>query len=53
MTMLWAGFAPCEIVFKQRDGVQSKYDDGKWGFKALPLRDQHTIWDWESTSATS
>lgn len=53
ITMAWAGFAPCEINFKKRDGVDSKFDDGKWGFASLPLRDQHTIWDWETDPATN
>lgn len=46
LTMIWAGFAPCEIVLKKRDGVDSRFDDGRWGFKELPLRDQHSITDW-------
>ena len=46
VTMVWAGHAPCEIVLKQRDGVNSRFKDGFWGIKALPLRDQTTIWNW-------
>lgn len=46
MTMLWAGFAPIEIVMKQRDGVKSRFDDGYYGIRALNLVDQTTVWDW-------
>lgn len=43
LTMVWAGFAPCEISFKKRDGEGSGYDDGRWGYEGITLRDQHTI----------
>lgn len=46
LTMIWAGFAPCEIVFKQRLAGQSNYSDGLWGLDDLPLRDPLTIWQW-------
>lgn len=45
LTMLWAGFAPVEIVTKRRDGVNSRYSDGYYGIKALNLLDQTTILD--------
>jgi hypothetical protein len=48
VVMAWAGFAPCEIVFKERDGEASRFDDGKWGFKRLPLRDPLTVWDFDT-----
>lgn len=47
MTMLWAGFAPVEMVFKRRDGVNSRYSDGYYGLSALNLIDQTTVWDWQ------
>jgi hypothetical protein len=47
LTMLWASFAPCEIVTKRRDGINSKYSDGFYGLEALNLLDQATIWDWK------
>ena len=46
LTMIWAGFAPCEIVTKQRDGVNSRFNDGLWGIDHLPLRDPATIFNW-------
>lgn len=46
MTMVWAGFAPCEIVLKQRRGDQSRYDDGLYGIDDIPLRDPLSIWQW-------
>lgn len=49
LTCCWAGFAGCEIVLKQRDGENSRFDDRKWGFEGLYLRDQHTIIDWKFT----
>jgi hypothetical protein len=48
LTMIWAGFAPCEIVFRKRDGETCKYADGRWGYEGLYLRDQHTVADWMS-----
>lgn len=46
LSMIWAGFAPCEINVKQRDGLNSKFDDNLWGIEGLPLRDQTTIFNW-------
>lgn len=44
VTMLWAGFAPCEIITKQRTGgTDSLFDDSYWGVKHLPLRDPLSI----------
>jgi hypothetical protein len=47
LVMIWAGFAPCEIILKQRDGVNSRFDDMLWGIDSLPLRDPLTIWSWK------
>lgn len=46
MNMVWAGFAPCEIVLKQRKAGQSRYDDGLYGIDDIPLRDPLSIWQW-------
>lgn len=46
LSMLWAGFAPIEMVMKQRDGENSRYNDGYYGIKQLNLIDQTTVWDW-------
>lgn len=46
MTMLWAGFAPCEIVLKQRNAANSRFPDGFYGIDTLNLLDQTTIFDW-------
>lgn len=46
LTMLWAGFAPIEIVAKQRNSFNSRFTDGYYGIKALNLLDQLSVWDW-------
>jgi hypothetical protein len=54
LTFLPYGFAPCEIVLKRRDGVggrtQSKFSDGRVGWKNWFLVDQGTVdeWVWNS-----
>lgn len=57
-TMFPFGFAPLEIVYKQRLGLEpgeddagndlppSKFDDGKVGWRKLALRAQDTIVEW-------
>lgn len=46
LSMTTFGFAPCEIVLKRRDGVDSIYNDGLYGIAKLPLRDQLSVMDW-------
>jgi hypothetical protein len=60
LSMLGYGFAPHEIVYKRRLGMrpgpdpdrpgknlpQSRYDDGRIGWKRQPLRGQDTIIKW-------
>jgi len=53
LTMLQYGFAPLEIVYKRRTGKKqpagaprSKYDDGKVGWRRLPIRGQDTVLKW-------
>lgn len=46
ISMIIYGFAPCEIVLKQRDGVDSRFSDKMWGIKKLPLRDQMGVINW-------
>lgn len=54
LTMLVFGFAPHEIVYKRRDGPtqkdpsrRSRHDDGRIGWRKLPLRGQDTLDRWE------
>lgn len=42
-TFLIYGFSVHEIVFKYRDGVDSKHSDMRIGIKKLPIRPQDTI----------
>jgi hypothetical protein len=46
-TMIPLGFAPCEIVLKQRMEDNSAFPDEFYGFDSLPLRDQHSVTDWK------
>lgn len=46
LTMLVYGFAPLEVVFKKRDGVDSKFSDGLLGWRKWALRGQDTISKW-------
>lgn len=53
LSMLGYGYAVNEIVYKQRIGPtnsnkfrRSKYSDGLWGWKKLPIRAQDTIDRW-------
>lgn len=45
LSMIWAGFAPVEMVFKVRDGLNSRFDDNYYGISALNLIDQTSVWD--------
>ncbi len=47
ISMIPLGFAPCEIVTKQRTGGDdSRFKDDYWGIKKVPLRDQFSIYQW-------
>lgn len=61
LSMLGYGYAPCEIVYKRRLGrrpdsrpgprpkqerASSNFDDGRIGWRRLPLRGQDTIIKW-------
>lgn len=53
LSQLIYGFAPLEIVYKRRLGRKvakgkptSKFDDGRIGWRKLPLRGQDTIFKW-------
>lgn len=53
LTMLWAGFAPLEIVYKQRQGGsqrdparRSRFTDGRIGWRKLSLRSQDSVSRW-------
>ncbi|CAB4144915.1 hypothetical protein UFOVP471_86 [uncultured Caudovirales phage] len=54
LSFLVYGFAPCEIVYKRRNGMdqkdgsrRSKYNDGKIGWRKVALRAQETVWSWQ------
>lgn len=51
LSMLPYGFSYHEIVYKRRDGRdgdhQSRYTDGKIGWRKWPIRAQATKWRWE------
>jgi hypothetical protein len=51
LSFLTYGFSVHEIVYKRREGPESKtpskFDDGAIGWKKLPIRGQSTIWDWD------
>jgi hypothetical protein len=54
LSMLAYGFSYHEIVYKRRQGgnplepgLHSRYDDGKIGWRKLPIRAQVTRWRWE------
>jgi hypothetical protein len=49
--MLTFGFSAHEIVYKRRLGPEgeapSRYNDGRIGWKRLPIRAQETVWQWD------
>lgn len=53
LSMVIFGFAPCELVYKfrrgqgQTPGETSKFNDGRLGWRKLPLRAQETVWQWD------
>lgn len=53
LTMLIYGYSVHEIVYKKRGGnvsdpsQKSKYDDGRIGWRKLPIRSQDTIYRWQ------
>jgi hypothetical protein len=58
-SMFVYGFAPHEILWKQRIGPKekdpakrSRYDDGMVGIRGLPLRKQTTIYRWDIDVST-
>lgn len=54
LSMLSYGYAPHEIVYKKRQGYQksgsatpkSKFDDGRIGWRRIPIRAQDTVLKW-------
>ena len=47
VNMVWAGFAPHEIILKQRNGgEESEFSDKLWGIKSLAPRDPLSISGW-------
>ena len=54
LSFLVYGWSYCEIVYKKRDGLdtkdkrrRSKYTDGKIGWRKIPNRAQETLFDWD------
>lgn len=53
LTFLPFGYSLLEIVWKKRNGknkdsrFNSKFNDGIWGIRKLPLRSQKTIYKWD------
>lgn len=53
LTMLTYGWAYTEIVYKYRQGDskdpsrRSKYDDGRIGWRKIPLRSQESLYEWD------
>ena len=52
LSMLVYGFSFNEIVYKRRtgetdDGKSSAYDDGRIGWRKLPVRSQDTVYEWK------
>lgn len=53
LSMIWAGYAPFEIIYKLRRGpdqddasLRSKFNDGKWGWRKVEIRGQETLSNW-------
>lgn len=52
LSMLWAGFAPMELVYKRRNGekrtpgLSSRFNDGKLGWRKWAIRGQLTVDHW-------
>ena len=47
LTFLTYGFSIMEIVYKKRDGEDSKFDDGRIGWRSFEPRGQGTVEEWE------
>ena len=53
LSMIWAGYAPFEIVYKLRrgpdqedSGLRSRFSDGKFGWRKIEIRGQETLDRW-------
>jgi hypothetical protein len=46
LTMLPYGWSAVETVYKQRDGVDSRFSDGRIGWKKLAYQPQEALVDW-------
>lgn len=47
LTFLNYGFSLMEIVYKKRNGEDSKFDDGRIGWRSFEPRGQETVEEWE------
>jgi len=47
LTFLTYGFSLMEIVYKKRNGEDSKYNDGRIGWEAFYPRGQETVEEWD------
>jgi len=58
LTQFTYGWALQELVYKKRDGDvrdprrHSKFNDGKIGWRKMPLRLQSSLWEWEYDEET-
>jgi hypothetical protein len=52
------GWSFCELVYKRRrgdraaEGVRSKFEDGRIGWRRIPLRAQHSLESWQQAKDT-
>lgn len=59
LSMIEYGFAPTEITYKLRRGrgqppeFDSKYKDGRIGWRCIEARSQDTLWKWEFSKDTN
>ena len=56
LSMLTYGFSYNELVYKRRhgyadDGSSSKYEDGRIGWRKIPVRSQDTVYEWHFDKA--
>jgi hypothetical protein len=53
LTFLPFGWSLCEVTYKKRDGRNSRYSDGQYGWKAISLRSQDTLNRWNLDDANN
>ena len=48
LSFLPYGWSAHELVYKRRDGIESKYSDGRIGWRKFAYQHQETLLDWET-----